>query len=378
MTVLSWTEPDTTRTASWRALGGGRPPRRVVVADDRTRAREAYRHACEGTGLLWRGDYHGARQLLSAVGRRVDRALPPADGFHAHRRNQVHRARVLGMLLVVLDTDHALDLRRAPDVRRACAEAYGPPPGTPSVVPLRELLGVLGAHEWRRTGVPVPALDGDRIHPHHGVFAPVRGEYVDLVREAELPRGAVGGVAHDLGTGTGVLAAVLARRGVRRVVATDANPRALACARDNVDRLGLADRVEIAAPGLWPPTGRADLVVCNPPWLPARPTSPLDAGVYDPGSRMLHGFLDGLADRLEPGGEGWLILSDLAEHLGLRGRDELTDAFAAARLRVADRLDARPRHPRARDRTDPLHAARAAETTSLWRLVPTGERSPRA
>ncbi|WP_328630185.1 class I SAM-dependent methyltransferase [Streptomyces sp. NBC_00356] len=375
MTVLSWTEPDTdtTRTASWRALGGGRPPRRVVVADDRTSVREAYRHACEGTALLWRGDHHGARQLLSALGRRVDRALPPADGFHEHRRNRGHRARVLGMLLVVLDAGYGLDLRRAPDVRRACTETYGPAPGTPGVVPLRELLGVLGAHEWRRTGVPVAALDGARIHPHYGVFAPVRGEYVDLVREAELPRGAVGGVAFDLGTGTGVLAAVLARRGVGRVVATDAGPRALVCARDNVDRLGLADRIEVSDAGLWPAGGRAALVVCNPPWLPARPTSPLEEGVYDPDSRMLHGFLDGLAGRLEPGGEGWLILSDLAELLGLRDRDLLTDAFAAAGLRVADRLDIRPRHSRSRDRTDPLHAARAAETTSLWRLVPTGE-----
>ncbi|MFI5658651.1 methyltransferase [Streptomyces sp. NPDC051684] len=380
MTVLTWTEPDTdtTRTVPWRALGGGRPPRRVLVADDRTRAREAYRHACEGTALVWRGDYHGARQLLGALGRRVERALPPVDGFHQHRRNRAHRARVLGMLLVVLGADHGLDLRRAPDVRRACTEAYGPAPGTPGVVPLRELLGVLGAHEWRRTGVPVAALDGDRIHPHYGVFAPVRGEYVDLVRAAELPRGAVGGVAFDLGTGTGVLAAVLARRGVGRVVATDAAPRALACARDNVDRLGLPDRIEVSEAGPWPSHGRANLVVCNPPWLPARPTSPLDEGVYDPDSRMLRGFLTGLAGRLAPGGEGWLILSDLAELLGLRGRDELTNACAAAGLRVAGRVNTRPRHPRSRDRTDPLHAARAAETTSLWRLVPTGEATMRA
>jgi hypothetical protein len=30
----------------------------------------------------------------------------------------------------------------------------------------------------------------------------------------------------------------------------------------------------------------------------------------------------------------------------------------------------RPHHPRAKDENDPLHAARAAEVTSLWRLVP--------
>ena len=71
---------------------------------------------------------------------------------------------------------------------------------------------------------------------------------------------------------------------------------------------------------------------------------------------------------LLPGGEGWLILSDLAEHLGLRTREQLLEWIDAAGLRVIGRLDARPRHPKAFDASDALHAARAAETTSLWRL----------
>jgi hypothetical protein len=33
------------------------------------------------------------------------------------------------------------------------------------------------------------------------------------------------------------------------------------------------------------------------------------------------------------------------------------------------RVDVRPKHPRASDKTDPLHAARAVEVTSLWRLA---------
>jgi hypothetical protein len=84
---------------------------------------------------------------------------------------------------------------------------------------------------------------------------------------------------------------------------------------------------------------------------------------------MLNGFLNGLAAHLEPGGEGWLILSDLAEHLGLRSRAELLAAIAAAGLKVVDRMDVRPHHPKAADASDPLHAARAAELTSLWRLA---------
>jgi methylase of polypeptide subunit release factors len=117
------------------------------------------------------------------------------------------------------------------------------------------------------------------------------------------------------------------------------------------------------------PAGRAPLVVCNPPWVPAQPSSPIEYAVYDPESRMLRGFLNGLAAHLAPGGEGWLIISDLAEHLGLRSRDELLGWIAAGGLRVLGRIDTRPQHPKARAASDPLHVARAAEVTSLWRLA---------
>jgi len=370
--LICWDEDGAAHTARWHAEGGAPPPRRVVVADDRITADAAWRLACEGTALLWRGDFQNARQLLQAMARRIDRkphktvaaGAAPAAAFHLYRLAQAQRARTLGMLLLPFADDYRLPLRRAPDVSQACSEAYGQATG-PFVASLRELLGLIGAHEWRKQGVEVAAL-GARIHPHYGVFAPVRGEYVDLVAAAPLPAGCE--LAFDIGTGTGVLAAVLAKRGVDRIVATDQDPRALACARENIARLGLAARVDVLAADLFPP-GRASLVVCNPPWLPGRAGTPLERAVYDPESHMLKGLIRGLADHLQPGGEGWLILSDLAEHLGLRSRAELLAAFVAAGLKVAGRSDVKPQHPRATDPDDPLHAARAAETTSLWRLA---------
>ncbi len=379
--MIEWNEQGEVRSARWRSESGAPAPRRVELADDTLSADTAYRLACAGTGLLWRGDFQNARQLLQALMRRADRkpakaaakaaqkmaAATPAEQFHLHRQAQSQRARTLGTLLIPVEGDYSIALRRAPDWRAACTEAWGPASGEASVVSLRELLGIVGAHEWRKKGVEIPALGAgpnNRIHPHYGVFSPVRGEYIDLVAQAALPSKEL---AFDIGTGTGVLAAVLARRGVRRVVATELAPRALACAQDNVQRLGLQGSVELLAADLFPP-GRAPLVVCNPPWLPARPSSAIEQAVYDEGSRMLKGFLAGLREHLEPGGEGWLVLSDLAEHLGLRSRDDLLGWIAAAGLRVLGRLDTRPRHGKAQDAGDPLHAARAAEVTSLWRL----------
>ena len=375
--VLAWAEGDTPHTARWRSEAGLPPPKRVQVADDMLNADTAYRLACEGTALLWRGDFHNARQLLQALARRVDRKprkareAPAAPGstpqaFHLHRQAQAQRARVLAMVLIPLDDGYTIPLRRAPDVRQACTEAWGPsePANGACVTSLRELQGLVGAHEWRKKGVPIAAL-GASIHPHYGVFSPVRGEYLDLVAQARLPSTEL---AFDIGTGTGVLAALLAHRGVQRVVATDQDPRALACARDNLARLKLTGTVDVLQADLFPP-GQAPLVVCNPPWVPARPASPIEHAVYDEGSRMLRGFLAGLAAHLAPGGEGWLILSDLAEHLGLRTRDELLGWIAAAGLKVSGRTDMRPRHPKAADPNDALHTARAAEVTSLWRLT---------
>ena len=378
-THIEWTDDEGQRQqVTWRSLAGHPAPQRVQLVDDALAADDAYRMVRAGTGLLWLGDYQNARHLLQALGRRVDghaqrparraaggAAMSMTQAFAAQRRAQAERAQWLGRLLLPFDADHGVPLRRAPDVRAAGLEAHGPVDAH-YAASMRELLGLVGAHEWRKKGVPVDALQ-DRIHPHHGVFSPVRGEYIELVAQAPLPKAARAGGAFDIGTGTGVLAAVLARRGLQ-VVATDIDARALACADENLRRLKLTGAVRLASADLFP-QGRAGLVVCNPPWVPAQPASALEAAVYDPDSRMLRGFLAGLAAHLAPGGEGWLILSDLAEHLGLRTREALQGWIAQGGLRVAGRLDIRPTHARAADARDPLHAARAAEVTSLWRLA---------
>ena len=370
MVEIHWQEDDVAHSALWRSENGSPPPKRVVIADDATTADVAYRLACEGTALLWRGDFQNARQLLQAMGRRAEQkkkkpaaAKAITEVFHLHRQSQLQRARMLGMLLIPVEAGHRIPLRRAPDVAQACTGAYGECSDA-YIVSLRELQGVIGAHEWRKKGVPIAALAGKAIHPHYGVFSPVRGEYLDLIATAPLPATEL---AFDIGTGTGVIAAILAQRGVGKVIATELNPRALACARDNVERLGLGTQIEIRENDLFP-EGRAPLIVCNPPWLPGAANSLLDQAIYDPDSRMLLGFLHALKAHLSPGGEGWLVLSDLAEHLGLRSREFLVQAIHGAGLRVIQRMDIRPRHGKVLDVSDHLHAARAAEVTSLWRL----------
>jgi SAM-dependent methyltransferase len=363
-----------------------------VPVDDSTSADRAFALLRRGTPLLWRGDWHNGRQLLKAVERRLakkrgkrqrkrqGKAPDAAAVFRRQRADRADRARLLGLVsvdLTVRDGDegpeYVLDLRRAPDVAAACAHAYGPPAasgmaaGDTRRVPFTELQGALGAYQWHVRGVEVAAL-GDRVYPDYTVFSPTRAEYVDLVDRVAEQRLPAGASVLEIGTGTGVLAAVLARRGAGHVTATDVNPRAVACARGNLDRLGVGERCTVVAADLWPDATRHDVVVVNPPWLPGTPTSELELGIYDDGSGMLRRFLDGLADHLTDGGEGWLVLSDLAEQLGLRRADDLERWIADAGLRVLSRDWTTPVHPRSADTADPLHSARSREVTSLWRL----------
>lgn len=372
MTLINWYEKNKTQAADWQSEAGNPAPKAVVIADDTTKADEAYRLACEGTALLYRGDFQNAKQLLQAITRRVDRKpVKPAasllEAFHQHRARQIGRANITNKVLIELKYG-ACDLPRAPDVKAAVQAALIVDDNTGKlparlVLSLRELLGMVGAHEWRKKGVPIHALNAN-IHAHYGVYSPVRGEYLDLIDQAPLnsPQ-----VAWDIGTGTGVIAAILVARGVKQVVATDNQPRALACATENIQRLNMQSHIQVMQADLFP-AGSADLIVCNPPWLPAKANAPIEHAVYDPESKMLKGFLSGLKAHLNPEGEGWLIMSNLAEQIGLRQPEALNTWIHEAGLQVVDKLDIAPTHAKASDQSDPLYAARAKEVTSLYRL----------
>jgi methylase of polypeptide subunit release factors len=201
--------------------------------------------------------------------------------------------------------------------------------------------------------------------PCFGVFSPARSEYLDLVAHQALPSPCE--LAFDIGVGSGVLSAILAKRGIKKIIATDIDSRAIACATVNMKNLGYAAQVEVIQQALFP-NMKADLIVCNPPWVPANPSSPIESAVFDPESLFLKSFLQQVRDHLSEQGRAWLILSDLAEHLGLRSREELLHWMSEGGLKVISKVDIKPKHPKTRNNDDPLFFARSKEVTSLWEL----------
>jgi SAM-dependent methyltransferase len=362
--------------AVWRsATGVPAPAGGLLPAGDRLSAAAALGAVRDGHWLLYSGRYANARQLLTAMGRRLVGREPvavsdPGAAFRGQRRLRALTHALLSRLLVVVEgPDFRPRLAGAPPLGTFGEQVWGPVSGRPLLVPLREWIGAVGAREWHKVGVSVPAVGG-RIHPRYGVFAPTRGDYLDLFTGRARLTDLAGKVAFDIGTGTGVLALILARQGAARVEATDADARAVACARENAGRLGYADvvRARQVDPDDPFPQGTADLVVCNPPWLPGDGPTPLDRAVYDPGGRFLARFLDGAGEHLAPGGRAWLILSDLAERLRLRVPGFVEQQAVRSGLAVLDRSVVPARSTRPADREDVLLAERSRERITLYVL----------
>ena len=246
---------------------------------------------------------------------------------------------------------------------------------------------------WQKRGIEIHQLsttkgsnDG-RIYPHFQVYPPTRQEYLKL-----LPKKVFGDddedkhkVLWDIGTGTGVLTAVLLERYRQwTAIATDVSSLAVECARDNLQRLGLLDRVEVQQANIFPtePKSRvhkakADVIVCNPPWIPKRHGTGLDRAVFDnEESAMLRGLLAGAASHLrDDKSEVWLILSDFAEHLKLRSRNELLQWIDHGGLEIIHESHVEPKEKSKKSPKNieylffPLVVkARMQEKVSLFRL----------
>ncbi len=142
----------------------------------------------------------------------------------------------------------------------------------------------------------------------------------------------------DLGTGSGIIALHAARLGAAKVIATDIEPKAIACAQENARRLGLQSIVETRLVSLKDPSAFSvikpeevfDVIVSAPPHEVNREPS-LAAGAVDDGIkpndhiRLGLSIIDGLGKHLSRNGAAILIyrstvLHDLlvsyATHLG--------------------------------------------------------------
>lgn len=204
----------------------------------------------------------------------------------------------------------------------------------------------------REKGEPIAYITGRRgfwtieLEVAPGVLVP-RPDSETLIEAAVAHFGSVGSGGPrsilDLGTGSGaLLLAALDQWPTAHGIGIDRCDRALAIARANGDRLGLANRAQFRL-GDW---GEGieqsfDLVLCNPPYVEADAALPRDVFEWEPHEALFAGA-DGLDDyrRIAPQISGLLGEGGIAcIEIGLGQAAAVTALFAAAGLRVDQRED---------------------------------------
>src|SRR6059058_2755540 len=138
----------------------------------------------------------------------------------------------------------------------------------------------------------------------------------DALRVATLPpRASVLGLC----TGSGALAVAAAQRGAREVTAVDISRRAILAVRLNARLNGV--RVRAVRGDLYAPLGRGrfDVIVSNPPYVPAdsdglpRSGRARHADAGHDGRILLDRIIDGAPDRLRPGGSLLVVHSSIID-----------------------------------------------------------------
>lgn len=182
----------------WQSEKKTASPKRLQIIREPMASDKTLKLCSEGTALLCKGDFHNANMILQALGRRIEHTtkrktklktqvemdgdqdapeLTMKELFHLGRQTKAIRARAMDMILIPIGSNHIIPLKRAPDLSKALTEVYGHVT-EPYVASLREIVGIIGAYEWRRKGIKIKALEGPnmyaRIHAHYGVFNPIR------------------------------------------------------------------------------------------------------------------------------------------------------------------------------------------------------------
>lgn len=305
-----------------------------------TPARRIGERLAAGEAVVLSGPY----TFVDAVYRycqRFERSLVTSEEFEhitdRVRRNAAladERHRRLHRLFVLARGESLLGVQDAPETPGLQDWLQKPVGDTVFLMPVRRFQRVITDIRRAREGIAMDALGGTiTILPH--VYVPSDRSVPRMIeRFAPLMRDKA---VLDMGTGTGVLALIAARLGAARVVATDVNPKAVENARLNAERLGLSGRVEVRGPGDLFETVRGerfDVILFNAPWILGEPVTLYDAAIYDPGYRVIDGFLRDAPGHLAEGGTILLQYSNISQRRGDSSLDRLHDTVAGHGLRI--------------------------------------------
>jgi len=329
---------------------------RAVDIDQSTLVDAALARLEKGEWLRVRDAYATGTRLLAALRRRYPAAGPRATHRERPQADAAYRA-VAGRVVVPV-RGKGLGLAKAPPVG-FLPLLYGTKGGFD--LPLLDVQALNGAYQTYKEGVAMPVLGG-RIHPFYATYVPRRMEHLVLFTTWLSGYSGLRERAVDVGTGTGILALLLAKAGFAQVTATDVNPNAVISVHHELERRSPRPAVvPVLGDLLDPVPERVDLIVFNPPWMQGDATTFVDRAMYFT-EGLFERFFAQAHQRLRPQGRVVLVFSNVVRLVQPDVPHPIEAELAKGRFHVVQKLERRIR-PQGKGR-------RTRERVEVWELAP--------
>ncbi|USH00484.1 methyltransferase [Thermococcus argininiproducens] len=150
--------------------------------------------------------------------------------------------------------------------------------------------------------------EGLKIKLHPQVYEPAEDTFL-LARNLKVKEG---DIALDVGTGTGIIALLMARK-ARFVLGVDVNPIAVELAKENA-KINDITNVQFKLSNLFENvTGKFDVITFNAPYLPGEPEEPIDLALVggETGREVLDSFLEQFDSYLHEKGVVQIVQSSI-------------------------------------------------------------------
>jgi len=318
--------------------------------------------------LLLSGEY-GMVEDIYPTGLKALSALKKAvfgkntkDDFIAYREKRTEFYEASNRLLASVENNE-IALRKSPDIGWL-KKLY--PDLENFVLSFPQIQGLNSAWQWYINGIQYPVLN-QKIHPYYGTYFPTRFDHLNLFDDWLKKYTGDKNSALDIGTGCGILSFQLLNRGFYKVYATDISPNAIISVAENAKKFGVEERLVVIKSDLFENVDqKTDVIVFNPPWLPAQKSiRGLDKAIYYE-AELFERFFREAGNFLLESGRIILLFSNLGEHTGIQKihpiEDELTKNKRYKKLAFKRKKVARPsRKTKRRDN-------RKNEFVELWEL----------
>ena len=314
-----------------------------------------------GKEMVIEDQFHTGMMVLSELKKTVF-GKKSKENFKAYRETRTRYHHASNRLLVPIE-ENKIALKKSPEI--GWLEVLYPDMED-FLLTFPQVQGLNSSWQWYVKGIRYPGLE-QKLHPFYGTYFPTRFDHLRLFWNWLKNYSGPKNTGLDVGTGCGVLAFQLLNRGFDMVHAVDINPNAVISVRENAKKLGVENQLSVYMSDLFEHCDtKADLIVFNPPWLPAqKDLEGLDSAIYYERG-LFERFFEQAEKYLNSDGKVILLFSNLARKTGVEKDHPVVKELAIHKRFVKQNLLKRKADKSSRKTKRRDH--RKDEFVELWEL----------